>query len=63
MTTFFAVAVGGVMLVLIGRSLLTTIKYAHALDARNRRLALLTFSVVMVAFVATVIIVHFVRTA
>jgi len=52
---------GGVMLVVVGRSLFATLKYAHGLDARNRRLALLTFTLVMVAFVATFIIVHSVR--
>jgi len=59
--SFLAVALGGVMLVVVGRSLFATLKYAHGLDARNRRLALLTFTLVMVAFVATFIIVHSVR--
>jgi len=61
MNTFFAVAVGGVMLFVIGRSLFRLTKDAHGLDARNRRLALLTFMLIMVAFLATVVIVHSAR--
>jgi H+/gluconate symporter-like permease len=59
MNTVLAVALGGVMLVLIGRSLFVVIKDAQGLDARNRRLALITFTLIMVAFVAMVIMVHF----
>jgi hypothetical protein len=63
MNTFFAVAVSSVMLVMVGRILFGLIKMAKGLDARNRRLALLTFTLIMVGSVATFIIVHSVRVA
>lgn len=61
MNTFFAIAVGGVMLVLVGRSLFKLIKDTQGLDARNRRLAVLTVIAIMLGFVARVIIVHYER--
>ena len=61
MTIFLAVAVGAVMLVVVGRSLFGLIKESKGLDARNRRLFMLTLALVTVAFVATFIIVHSAR--
>lgn len=61
MNTFLALAVGGVMLALIGQSLFKLIKDAQGLDKRNRRLAALTLIAVMLGFAATLVIVHFAR--
>jgi hypothetical protein len=61
MNTVLAIAVGGVMLVLVGRSLVGLITEAKGLDARNRRLAILTLALIVAAAIATFIIVRAAR--
>jgi hypothetical protein len=61
MNTILAVVLGGVMLVIVGRSLFAVINGASGLDARNRKLAILTVTLIMFALVATVMLVNYMR--
>ena len=62
MNTFFAVAVGGVMLVLVGRSLFKVYKIAQAeVGANDRCVALAILIATGVAFLALVLMLQSAR--
>jgi hypothetical protein len=60
MNTFVAVAIGGVMLLLIGRSL-SKVYNAPEMGAKDRRVALAIALAIFLAFVAIVLILEYAR--
>jgi hypothetical protein len=60
MNTFFAVAIGGVMLLLIARSLFKVYNAAE-MGAKDRRVALAIAVAIFLAFVAMVLILQYAR--
>jgi hypothetical protein len=58
MITVVALAVAAVLLVLLARDLVTLVSEARGLDARNRRIGLITFIAVILGCVAGLVIVH-----